>query len=149
SNAVPTPPTKEAFVAQIEAFIAACDVKIDGLSFSLPGFINSATGYISKGGAISYLDKTYFYQLFEHLRLPISLENDGRCFAIAEKMVGAAQGCKDFICFTIGTGVGTGIMVNGELLKGHTFFGGEFGMGYVMQQDRLYIYHELCSMTAL
>ena len=149
SRQVATPHTKAGFVHTIEELLAQCDKQISGISFSMPGFIDSTTGYIDRGGAIEYFDKTNFYQLFEHLNLPISIENDGRCFAIAEMEVGNAQGCKDFICFTIGTGVGTGIVTNGALVKGATFRGGEYGMGFIFIDGKPQMYHHACAMTAL
>lgn len=149
SKSVPTPYSKEELVKTIESFIENYEEEIAGLTFSMPGFINSTTGYIAKGGSLSYLDNTYFYDLFEHLNIPISIENDGRSFAYAEGAVGAAKGCRDYICFTIGTGIGTGIVVNGEVLKGNTFRGGEYGMSYVMIDGVPKMHHHTCSTSAL
>jgi glucokinase len=57
----------------------------------------------------------------------IVVTNDANAAAIGEMLFGAAQGMKDFIVITLGTGVGSGIVVNGELLYGHDGFAGEIG----------------------
>lgn len=60
-------------------------------------------------------------------RLPIRLTNDANAAAMGEMTYGAARGMKNFIVITLGTGVGSGIVVNGQLLYGHDGFAGELG----------------------
>jgi glucokinase len=60
-------------------------------------------------------------------RVPVFLTNDANAAAIGEGMFGAAKGCRHFIVITLGTGVGSGIVVNGELVYGHDGFAGEIG----------------------
>ncbi len=60
-------------------------------------------------------------------KLPVTLTNDANAAAIGEMMYGAAQGMKDFIMITLGTGVGSGIVANGHLIYGHDGFAGELG----------------------
>ena len=59
--------------------------------------------------------------------LPSSLTNDANAAAIGEMMYGAARGMRDFIMITLGTGVGSGIVANGQLIYGHDGFAGELG----------------------
>jgi len=59
--------------------------------------------------------------------LPCSLTNDANAAAVGEMMYGAARGMKDFIMITLGTGVGSGIVANGQLILGHDGFAGELG----------------------
>jgi glucokinase len=59
--------------------------------------------------------------------LPCSLTNDANAAAVGEMMYGAARGMKDFIVITLGTGVGSGIVSNGQLVYGHDGFAGELG----------------------
>ncbi len=59
--------------------------------------------------------------------LPVSLTNDANAAAIGEMTYGLARGMKDFIVITLGTGVGSGIVVNGTLVYGHDGFAGELG----------------------
>jgi len=59
--------------------------------------------------------------------LPCSLTNDANAAAVGEMNYGAARGMRDFIMITLGTGVGSGIVANGQLILGHDGFAGELG----------------------
>ncbi|MCB1060356.1 MAG: ROK family protein [Calditrichaeota bacterium] len=63
----------------------------------------------------------------ERFHLPSALTNDANAAAIGEMLFGGAQGMKDFIVITLGTGVGSGIVSGGELVYGHDGFAGEIG----------------------
>lgn len=63
----------------------------------------------------------------ERLGVPTALTNDANAAAIGEMTYGAARGLKDFIMITLGTGVGSGIVINGQLVYGHDGFAGELG----------------------
>ena len=65
--------------------------------------------------------------LSDRFGIPVSLTNDANAAAIGEMTYGAARGLKDFIMITLGTGVGSGIVVNGQLVYGHDGFAGELG----------------------
>jgi len=68
--------------------------------------------------------------------LPAVLTNDANAAAIGEMTYGAARGMKDFIMITLGTGLGSGIVVNGELVYGHDGFAGELGHVIVNPEGR-------------
>ncbi|MCM1176812.1 MAG: ROK family protein [Bacteroidales bacterium] len=59
--------------------------------------------------------------------LPVALTNDANAAAVGEMAYGAARGMKNFIMITLGTGVGSGIVINGEVVYGHDGFAGELG----------------------
>ena len=59
--------------------------------------------------------------------LPVALTNDANAAAVGEMTYGAARGMKDFIMITLGTGVGSGIVIGGNVLYGHDGFAGELG----------------------
>ena len=59
--------------------------------------------------------------------IPVGLTNDANAAAMGEMVYGVARGMKDFIVITLGTGVGSGIVVNGQVLYGHDGFAGELG----------------------
>ncbi|MBQ8500637.1 MAG: ROK family protein [Bacteroidales bacterium] len=59
--------------------------------------------------------------------IPVALTNDANAAAVGEMTYGAAKGMKNFIMITLGTGVGSGIVINGEVLYGHDGFAGELG----------------------
>lgn len=113
-------------VETINQYTSEHDIK--GVAISLPGFIDTNSGYSERAGAIiSLANKNLKKLLEERIPLRVEIENDGNCSALAEKWNGNAVESDDFICFTIGTGIGGGIMVNGQILHGHSFRGGEFG----------------------
>ena len=67
-----------------------------------------------------------------------SLTNDANAAAVGEMMYGAARGMRDFIMITLGTGVGSGIVANGQLIYGHDGFAGELGHNIVIPGGRFH-----------
>ncbi len=74
--------------------------------------------------------------LTDKLNIPVALTNDANAAAIGEMTYGAARGMKDFIVITLGTGVGSGIVVNGQLVYGHDGFAGELGHTTAIREGR-------------
>ncbi len=68
--------------------------------------------------------------------VPVRLTNDANAAALGEKVYGGAQGMDNFIMITLGTGLGSGIIVNGDLLYGHDGFAGEIGHTNVVKNGR-------------
>lgn len=69
---------------------------------------------------------------------PCTLTNDANAAAVGEMMYGAARGMRDFIMITLGTGVGSGIIANGQLIYGHDGFAGELGHTVIRPEGRLH-----------
>ena len=81
------------------------------------------------------------------LGIPVALTNDANAAAIGEMTYGAARGMKNFIVITLGTGVGSGIVINGQLVYGCDGFAGELGHVIMRREDgRLETY---CSATGV
>lgn len=74
----------------------------------------------------------------EKFHLPVTLTNDANAAAIGEMMYGAAKGMRDFIMITLGTGVGSGIVANGQLIYGHDGFAGELGHTIIIPDGRMH-----------
>lgn len=74
----------------------------------------------------------------DKFKLPVALTNDANAAAIGEMMYGAAKGMRDFIMITLGTGVGSGIVANGNLIYGHDGFAGEVGHTIIIPDGRLH-----------
>ncbi len=70
--------------------------------------------------------------------LPAALTNDANAAAVGEMTYGAAKGMRDFIVITLGTGVGSGIVANGQLIYGHDGFAGELGHTIIIPEGRLH-----------
>jgi len=73
----------------------------------------------------------------EHYKIPVAITNDANAAAIGEMKFGVAQDIKNFILITLGTGLGSGIVVDGDLLYGHTGFAGEMGQMIVKEGGRV------------
>lgn len=114
---------------------------IAGIGLSIPGGVNSDTGFIIEGGACEALDQTDLISyLKDFTTLPIAIENDANCATLAEAWIGNGQGMKNFICITVGTGIGGGIVINHELYTGSHYFAGEFGYMLGRKEEGLSIY---------
>ncbi len=74
--------------------------------------------------------------LQEAVGLPVSLTNDANAAAVGEMAYGAARGMKNFIMITLGTGVGSGIVIDGKVLYGHDGFAGELGHVTILRDGR-------------
>lgn len=121
-----------------------------GIAISMPGFINNIEGIPLVCSVLRFIEG---YKLQEELslrtNLKVRIENDANCVALAEKFSGNAKECEDFICITIGTGIGGGIYLNNKLIRGKQFKGGEFC--YMITKDKAGYQklNENSSMTAL
>src|ERR1035437_2233034 len=72
----------------------------------------------------------------DNLKVPVQLTNDAKAAAIGEMIFGGAKGMKNFIEITIGTGLGSGIVANGELIYGHDGLAGELGHTIAIRNGR-------------
>ena len=71
----------------------------------------------------------------ERLGIPAALTNDANAAGIGEMTYGVARGMKDFIMITLGTGVGSGIVINGQMVYGHDGFAGELGHTIIRREN--------------
>lgn len=128
SGSVPTPQdTQEHFLGALYALYLPHREEVEGIAAAIPGFVNTETGFLTNGGALLYNTGTPLGPLIqEKCGCPVSLENDGKAAAIAELRAGALRGCTNAAVFIIGTGVGGGIITNGELVRGRDFTAGEY-----------------------
>ena len=101
--------------------------KIKGMGIGAPNG-NFYTGNIELAPNLPWKGIVPLSKLFhERLGIPVVLTNDANAAAIGEMTYGVAKGMKNFIMLTLGTGVGSGIVVNGELVYGCDGFAGELG----------------------
>lgn len=126
-------PTIEAFIdALYETLSPIIDSAPDGHEVKGVG-IGAPNGNYYKG-TIEYAPNLHWKGIIHltdlitnRFNLPSSLTNDANAAAVGEMMYGAARGMRDFIMITLGTGVGSGIVANGQLIYGHDGFAGELG----------------------
>ena len=97
--------------------------KIRGIGIGAPNG-NYYTGTIEFAPNLPWKGILPLAAMFEErLGIPTALTNDANAAAIGEMTYGAARGMKDFIMITLGTGVGSGIVINGQMVYGHDGFG--------------------------
>ena len=103
------------------------DGKIKGIGIGAPNG-NFYTGTIEYAPNLHWKGVIPMTKLVTNrFLLPSSLTNDANAAAVGEMNYGAARGMRDFIMITLGTGVGSGIVANGQLIYGHDGFAGELG----------------------
>ncbi len=101
--------------------------KIHGIGIGAPN-ANYFTGIIEDGVNLPWPTPIPLAQLVsDKFGIPCAITNDANAAAIGEMTYGAARGLKDFIMITLGTGVGSGIVINGQMVYGHDGFAGELG----------------------
>ncbi len=113
----------------LEALIKEVGTKeeVKGIGVGAPNG-NYFTGSIEFAPNLRWKGVIPFVKMMEErIGIPVALTNDANAAAIGEMTYGCAKGMKDFIVVTLGTGVGSGIVVNGKLVYGHDGFAGELG----------------------
>ena len=127
--------TVEPFIAELAAAVkkviaeAGVEGKVRGIGVGAPNG-NYYTGTIENAPNLAWgRQRVEFSKLLSEAMggLPVALTNDANAAAVGEMTYGAARGMKNFIMITLGTGVGSGIVINGEVVYGHDGFAGELG----------------------
>ena len=118
-----------------------------GIAVSGTGQINGMIGKVIGGNPIipNWIGTNLVKILEKKYNLPAVLENDVNCVALGEKWIGAGKNLKNFICLTIGTGIGGGIILNNQLFRGENFVAGEFGHILIKKGE----FEQFASTTAL
>ena len=127
--------TVEPYIAELAEAVkkviaeSGTEGKVRGIGVGAPNG-NYYTGTIENSPNLLWgRQKVEFAKLLSEAMggLPVALTNDANAAAVGEMTYGAARGMKNFIMITLGTGVGSGIVINGEVVYGHDGFAGELG----------------------
>ena len=111
--------------------------KVKGIGIGAPNG-NYYTGTIEFAPNLPWKGIVPLARLFEErIGIPTALTNDANAAAIGEMTYGAARGMKNFIMITLGTGVGSGIVINGQMVYGCDGFAGELGHVTIRRDGRL------------
>ncbi len=110
---------------------------IQGIGVGVPGLVNPSTGTVMMSSTIEFWKQIELKKLFE-TRFGIStvVENNSRTKAVAERVLGAGHMSEDMIYVEYGKGIGSGIIVGGKVLHGHSYSAGELGHTHVGADDR-------------
>lgn len=136
--------TVEPFIADLAAALkkiiteAGAEGQIRGIGVGAPN-ANYYTGDIENAVNLSWGrdGAIHFAAMLKEAMggIPVTLTNDANAAAVGEMTYGAAKGMKNFIMITLGTGVGSGIVINGEVVYGHDGFAGELGHTAIVRHN--------------
>jgi len=130
----PTPQTTDPqeIVSAIAAAVAECAKQAAGqiryVSVVVPGSVQPQSGLTVNAPNVPAIVGFALKEALEsRLEQPVLIENDANAAAVGEMWFGAGRGLKTIVCFTLGTGVGSGVILNGEIWRGIDGTGGEIG----------------------
>jgi glucokinase len=113
---------------------------IEGIGLGVPGPVDEDKGIVYELINIPAWKKVEVKSLFEErYKIPVKVQNDANCFAVAEKFYGKGWESQSFIGLIVGTGMAGGIFINGQLYTGPNSMAGEFGM--MKYLDKFYEYY--------
>ncbi|MDB5154229.1 MAG: hypothetical protein JWR54_2980 [Mucilaginibacter sp.] len=125
-------------IKNINNYIAKTNVpkeKIAGIGMGMPGFVNVVQGinytYLNAGG------KSLTRYLREQTGLPVYIDNDSSLIALAEQKFGIAKAQQNVMVINLGWGIGLGMIINGEIFRGHNGFAGELSHIPLSDDDTL------------
>lgn len=110
---------------------------ISCVGMGLPGTVDAKSGIVHTAPAIIAGQRNIKQELVSRLQMRVSIENDVACWAIAEGKIGACRGVADYVFITLGTGIGSCIVIDGKIYKGADLSAGEVGyMVFMEDLDR-------------
>lgn len=109
---------------------------IFGVGVGVPGIIDSTNGIVTFSNNLKWKDFPLKKMLEEGLGLPVKITNDANAAALAEAKFGSGNNYKSFLMVTLGTGIGSGIFVDGKLYEGNLGKGAEFGHSLLVMDGR-------------
>ncbi|WP_202081057.1 ROK family glucokinase [Caldalkalibacillus salinus] len=124
----------EGIIDQIDDLITSALSEMDydrsqvhGVGIGVPGFVNVEEGYVYEAVNLGFKDFAFKAELEGKTGLAVFLDNDANTAALGEMWRGSGEGTKDLLCITLGTGVGGGVILNGNIYHGHRGVAGEIG----------------------
>lgn len=126
----------DAFVEAVCGLYQKYQDEVEGIALSLPGIVDSEQGIHHGSGVYGRFlnEKNIIRLLRDCCHVNVSVENDGKCGALAEVWNGALSGVKDGVVLILGTGIGGGVIINGTIHRGLNFSAGEFS--YALSDTR-------------
>jgi glucokinase-like ROK family protein len=138
TSSTPTPwnEGRDALLAHLRQAVSVCleearrrEIKPEAVGLATAGWVNPQSGRVEYAteNLPGWTGANPVAYLREAFGLPVAAENDANALAVGEKHFGAAKSVSDFICITLGTGVGGGCYIGGRLERGSHFLGNAFG----------------------
>ncbi|MDQ2087616.1 ROK family protein [Herbivorax sp. ANBcel31] len=101
--------------------------EIKSIGIGSPGTPDCKNGIIVYNNNLNFRNVPIRKEMQEYLDLPVFVDNDANCAALAESVAGAAKGTKCSVTITLGTGIGSGIIIDGKAYSGFNYAGAEIG----------------------
>jgi len=125
-------PAKESEKAVIDRLIETIEGVYypgsEGIGIGVPGLVDSKKGIVYNVTFIPSWKEVRIREILEnHFQIPVFVNNDSNCFALGEKYFGKGMDCSDFLAITLGTGLGSGVIINNRLYGGTYTGAGEVG----------------------
>lgn len=112
---------------KIQALLEENGEEAAGIALSSAGVIDSEAGFMYNGGSLTCISNINIVEILEkRCGVPVTVENDAKCAALAEVWRGALKGCNNAAAVICGTAVGGAVVCNGKLVRGKRFMAGEF-----------------------
>ncbi|MFH1096570.1 MAG: ROK family protein [Candidatus Desantisbacteria bacterium] len=111
----------------IDTVIEGIKASICGIGIGVPGQVDVKNGIVIFAPNMGWKNVEIRKLIQERYDLPVEIENDANCGALAEARLGAGTGTGSLVWITVGTGIGGGIIIDGKLIQGANFAGGEIG----------------------
>jgi predicted NBD/HSP70 family sugar kinase len=131
----------DAIVELRDQLIAACDLSpdaIDGAVIGVPGVVDPVTGAVRLAANVPGLEGAPVgRELEQRLGVPVTVENDIDLAAVGERWRGVGRGVDSFAFLSVGTGLGAGLVIRGELVRGHHGAAGELDFALGGEEDDL------------
>lgn len=114
--------------------------QVEGIAISAPGLVDVAAGKLVTSGIVTCLEGCYLEKEVSMLcdHLPVSLENDGKAAALCESWIGAASNVASCAVLVFGSGIGGGIVLNKQILRGKQLMAGEFSPMFISKTKQGY-----------
>lgn len=139
----PAKGTEEEVVETIASLISSliCE-EVTAIGIGVPSVVDTDKGIVYNAANIPSWQEVHLKDIFEErFRIPVHINNDANCFTLGESRFGQGRGHKDMVGVTLGTGVGSGIIINGHLYEGRNAGAGEIGCLSYLDKD----YENYCS----
>lgn len=106
--------------------------QVSGIGVGSPGTPNCKDGILVYNNNLNFRNVPIRTEIQKYINLPVYLDNDANCAALAESVAGAAKGSDISVTITLGTGIGGGVVIDGKIYSGFNFAGGELGHTVIM-----------------
>ena len=111
--------------------------EVESVGIGSPGTPEKETGNILYSNNLGWYDVPLLPELAKYIPVPLKVDNDANCAALGEFLAGAAKGCKSAVMITLGTGVGGGIVLDGQIYDGVNHAGAEIGHTVIVSGGEL------------